>query len=624
MPTIAPISNATMEAANATPATAMPAVADGGTGSGRQPFESVLAQTGLSKTNAPAAPSAPSVSSASSLQALGRDLNFGRQEQKPERADNNTLPILNPLGAMSLAIPGMPLDSPAAPNRVTAPVTDTSQNPSMEASTTTSSSAIRSLAAAISQIGDGPATSGQPIVIDAQNSIAQADIAPTRGVNSKGASATPLQAEQATGAGQSACGSSANDANSIGASDGPSLDTISMAATDPLLFAQGEQTKAAPQNSADANVISPGSPSQGPAKNDEAPSPANSSNVGLQNSSAGNGPGNSSTPPTLIPPSALFAGDPTAERSLLDALSRFGGAATVHSQATSIAPDVANILPPPASSPSATKTTETNPAATSNSGPAQNPATPASNSGSGAAANHSDNSSNSGGNTQKNSNSDAAAEAKAAGLASTSGDQSSHAPADAPAQSAGAAGTAAATAGSAATNSTGNSPDTGSASAAIFSRPQPLPAAMPQSLGDVVKASDLYRRVGGAEMHISMDTDLLGSIDVRAVVHQSTLTATIGVERADVQTLLANELPALQHSLSEQSLHINEISVMSGSVGARSDFSGNSQPQHQAAQPHFASGINSLREPIADSDSRETPLEALLWNGAEGRISIHV
>lgn len=257
----------------------------------------------------------------------------------------------------------------------------------------------------------------------------------------------------------------------------------------------------------------------------------------------------------------------------------------------------------------------------------QIPATPAGNPGSDGAANHSDNSSDSGGNAQKNSNSDSAAEVKAAGLASTSGDQSLHAPADAPAQSAGAAaGTTlvANAVASAATNGPPGSSGDNTAAGAIVDRPMPAPVGQPQSLNDVVKASDLYQRVGGAEMHISMDTDLLGSIDVRAVVHQSTLTATIGVSRADVQTLLANELPALQHSLSEQSLNVHEISVMSGSIGARTDLNGNSQQQHQTAASSRNLQTVFAGEPFEDFGPQQISSEALLWGGAEGRISIHV
>jgi len=111
----------------------------------------------------------------------------------------------------------------------------------------------------------------------------------------------------------------------------------------------------------------------------------------------------------------------------------------------------------------------------------------------------------------------------------------------------------------------------------------PMLPSLPRSLSDVSQATQLYQRVAGAEMHIAMDTDLLGSIDLRAMVHQGSLSATIGVQRADVQTLLVNELPALQHSLAERNLQVAQISVLAGSVG--SGTNANSQPRDQQNQP---------------------------------------
>ncbi len=105
---------------------------------------------------------------------------------------------------------------------------------------------------------------------------------------------------------------------------------------------------------------------------------------------------------------------------------------------------------------------------------------------------------------------------------------------------------------------------------------QPLATALPTSLSDMVQASRLYQHVGGAEMHIAMDTDLLGAIDVRAMVHQSTFTATIGVQRSDVQSLLTSHSPALQQSLYEHNLHVAEVSILVCSIG-----SGSSQGNNQ-------------------------------------------
>jgi hypothetical protein len=88
-----------------------------------------------------------------------------------------------------------------------------------------------------------------------------------------------------------------------------------------------------------------------------------------------------------------------------------------------------------------------------------------------------------------------------------------------------------------------------------------------------------------SEMRVAMQTDLLGSIDLRAAIHQSTFSATIGVQREDVQALLANELPALQHALSERNLQVSQISVLHNSTtGSGSGMHDSRQSPHDPRQ----------------------------------------
>jgi hypothetical protein len=167
------------------------------------------------------------------------------------------------------------------------------------------------------------------------------------------------------------------------------------------------------------------------------------------------------------------------------------------------------------------------------------------------------------------------------------------------------------------------------ANAAPESQPavsSPLPASLPRSLSDVTQATQLYQRVGGAEMHISMDTDLLGSIDLRAVVHQGSLSATIGVQRADVQTLLVNELPALQHSLSEKNLQVGQISVLAGNIG--SGANGDAQSHQQQGRPQTSAPIaplyrdEELAAAPAPRQSAMAGMAAATIIGSSARLSV--
>jgi hypothetical protein len=151
--------------------------------------------------------------------------------------------------------------------------------------------------------------------------------------------------------------------------------------------------------------------------------------------------------------------------------------------------------------------------------------------------------------------------------------------------------------------------------------PAPSLPSLPRSLNDVSQATQLYQRVGGAEMHIAMDTDLLGLIDLRAVVHQGTLSATIGVQRADVQTLLVNELPALQHSLAEKNLQVGQISVLAGSVG--NGTNANSQPRDQQnRQGPTAPAAPVFRDDAPSFISRAHMGEAAALTGNSARLSV--
>jgi hypothetical protein len=179
---------------------------------------------------------------------------------------------------------------------------------------------------------------------------------------------------------------------------------------------------------------------------------------------------------------------------------------------------------------------------------------------------------------EKTQDAETAAAVKAAGLTTVSVDPSLHALADAPGQSAWAG------AGSSAVEASKENIPVTSPQAPI---PAPQSAPLPAALSDIVQASQLYQRVGGAEMHLAMQTDLLGAIDLHAVVHQSTLSATIGVQRADVQSLLANDLPALQHALADQRFHVEQISVLDTSVGGHLEQGSRQQQPNASTAPYI-------------------------------------
>jgi hypothetical protein len=226
---------------------------------------------------------------------------------------------------------------------------------------------------------------------------------------------------------------------------------------------------------------------------------------------------------------------------------------------------------------------------------------------------------NSQGKDANTSNSDSAA-AQTAGLAQASVGGPLHAPAVAAASAEASAGPAAA---GVSAQAQAAQP---SLAPAMTARSAAVPAPAPQPANDFLQASQLYQRVGGAEMHVAMNTEMLGSVDVHAVVRQSTVSATIGVQRPEVQTLLASDLPALQHALSEHSLHVEQISVLGGSAGGQTDSRRNA-PQNQqnwGTPGGSLAGANGGSETIQNS-ATELPAAAMSRAAAAaGRLSIHV
>ena len=143
---------------------------------------------------------------------------------------------------------------------------------------------------------------------------------------------------------------------------------------------------------------------------------------------------------------------------------------------------------------------------------------------------------------------------------------------------------------------------------------------------DTIRAAELLARASNSEMHLSIRTEELGTVELRAALHQDSLSATIGVTRGDVQAVLSSELPGLHQAMAEHSLRFETFNVMKGSLGSLTGNSGGFQPPHQNPQ---RSRANSAFPAIARVDSGQE-LDARPSSGgvaavdSSPRLSIHV
>jgi len=167
----------------------------------------------------------------------------------------------------------------------------------------------------------------------------------------------------------------------------------------------------------------------------------------------------------------------------------------------------------------------------------------------------------------------------------------------------------------------------------------PLPQTSPRSLetpqqaanatnwgsGHFVTDARLIQTPALSEMRISMRSDQLGSVEVRAHSVGDEMGAAIMVEKRDAHTALAIELPALQQSLTEK--HINLASVVL-TQGSLSSTTGDSQASPQQGERHppgipvVSAYLNPDASGVGVMSSTLSIGPAVIFN-SHGRLSVH-
>ncbi|MBI1749401.1 MAG: flagellar hook-length control protein FliK [Acidobacteria bacterium] len=103
----------------------------------------------------------------------------------------------------------------------------------------------------------------------------------------------------------------------------------------------------------------------------------------------------------------------------------------------------------------------------------------------------------------------------------------------------------------------------------------------------LVESARLIERLAESEMHINLRTAELGPVELRAVMRENSLVASINVERSDVRALLVGEMPALERALGDQNLRVDKLDIFDGSLGSAMSFDGRSNPDtREFSQPH--------------------------------------
>jgi flagellar hook-length control protein FliK len=138
---------------------------------------------------------------------------------------------------------------------------------------------------------------------------------------------------------------------------------------------------------------------------------------------------------------------------------------------------------------------------------------------------------------------------------------------------------------------------------------------------DVVHAVRMFERDGQVEMHIGVRSEALGTIDVKATVHDGNVGVSIGVERHEARSALVSELPGLENTLRERDLRLGEVRFHDTGSTLASDYGSGQQRQSQEFSRPPASAF--YRAAKSSSGSNELPVEMVTTIARRG-ISVHV
>jgi trimeric autotransporter adhesin len=174
------------------------------------------------------------------------------------------------------------------------------------------------------------------------------------------------------------------------------------------------------------------------------------------------------------------------------------------------------------------------------------------------------------------------------------------------------------------TNSGAHSGGSPAATASQPGAPDKIATAMENAVdtaGGVINSASLVQSQGKTEMHVAMQTDTLGALQLHAVLDNGQLGASIQVVSHDAHTVLTNDLPALQQVLKEQNLRIDHLAVinspMTSGAGARDGRSFQSEDFNQSGNQNSRWLSNSPALAMPNSSAEALPLEDRV-----GRLSV--
>ncbi|HTX16225.1 MAG TPA: flagellar hook-length control protein FliK, partial [Candidatus Baltobacteraceae bacterium] len=127
---------------------------------------------------------------------------------------------------------------------------------------------------------------------------------------------------------------------------------------------------------------------------------------------------------------------------------------------------------------------------------------------------------------------------------------------------------------------------------------------------------------GAAEMRISVNTETLGPIELRATSEKDRIGAVIAAAKPETQELLNSELPTLHQALSERNLQVQQLTVSQGSLAGGMSGRGGYSQSPDAWQKQAAGNYWQPPSEATVSSTEDLPA-AVVSMAVPGKLSVH-
>jgi len=123
------------------------------------------------------------------------------------------------------------------------------------------------------------------------------------------------------------------------------------------------------------------------------------------------------------------------------------------------------------------------------------------------------------------------------------------------------------------------------------------------SANSSVQGVRFVQNAGQEEMRVGLRTESFGTVQVHTSISDKSVDVTLGSEHGDLKTFMFSELPALQSTLQQHDLRLQQLRTVPPSYAPQSDvFAGNGGQSRHSQQQGERQALLQLQEPLPETD----------------------